>query len=612
MVRKWCLILLFLRVIGLIKGQHTPTIGASCKLGVAEVQIGGKNTQFFLKCEPNPDAPAQSEGIWVVRSRSSLKKHDPSPPFSDSHAGVAHSDLQKIQESLENFYRKSNSNQIRKHRKPEGPPICDQDFQAREGLRCTATETCLQQSYDDPVAYLQCETVSRRWTKRYCQDGYSFSYPHQACIGQAKRNTAETQSNNVFNSYKNNGGFASNTLDLNPNQPPLPEPQPIDPMVNDGQPQAKGKAYNRLVSRQAVLNGVSCTYSNCNDNNPCIIGTCNNGYCCSSGSSQVINVGGGCGNGNCGNNQAIVICPGGGTSYGQCYNNQCSSGYSCINNYCCPSSSSSSSSVSACLCPNCAKSSGQCYGGFCQSSGTVCYQNTNSCCPQLPVCPDGTQAAGACVNNQCGTGFTCRNGLCCVSNSNVPRCLDGSIAVGACIDCECGPGYTCTTANLCCPAPAMCPTGQVSIGPCVNTQCPTNYTCVGNFPNDNCCGAAPSTALCLAIDSIGPCINNACDAGFTCDTTQQVCCPNLLAAVGPCLNSDVGACPIAAYCQQSTQMCFTLSGGSSCPDSPGPCGDNGAGFFTVCPTGFSCLDPTQSTVTGAASTCCYLYGAVTN
>ena len=41
--------------LGLIKGQHTPTIGASCKLGVAEVQIGGKNTQFFLKCEPNPE-----------------------------------------------------------------------------------------------------------------------------------------------------------------------------------------------------------------------------------------------------------------------------------------------------------------------------------------------------------------------------------------------------------------------------------------------------------------------------------------------------------------------------------------------------------------------------
>jgi hypothetical protein len=90
----------------------------------------------------------------------------------------------------------------------------------------------------------------------------------------------------------------------------------------------------------------------------------------------------------------------------------------------------------------------------------------------------------------------------------------------------------------------VCPTGQVSIGPCVNTQCPTNYTCVGNFPNDNCCGAAPSTALCQAIDSIGPCLNNACDAGFTCDTTQQLCCPNVGVAVGPCLNSDVGACPI--------------------------------------------------------------------
>lgn len=30
---------------------QTPVIGGLCKLGSSDVQIGGKQTQFFLKCE---------------------------------------------------------------------------------------------------------------------------------------------------------------------------------------------------------------------------------------------------------------------------------------------------------------------------------------------------------------------------------------------------------------------------------------------------------------------------------------------------------------------------------------------------------------------------------
>lgn len=44
----------------LTDAQSTPVIGGSCDLGSAEVQIGGKQTQFFLKCEPN-----QEYVIWT-------------------------------------------------------------------------------------------------------------------------------------------------------------------------------------------------------------------------------------------------------------------------------------------------------------------------------------------------------------------------------------------------------------------------------------------------------------------------------------------------------------------------------------------------------------------
>ncbi|VDD96580.1 unnamed protein product [Enterobius vermicularis] len=49
--------------------QSTPVIGGSCDLGSAEVQIGGKQTQFFLKCEPNQESQ-EGKGVWVVKSRN--------------------------------------------------------------------------------------------------------------------------------------------------------------------------------------------------------------------------------------------------------------------------------------------------------------------------------------------------------------------------------------------------------------------------------------------------------------------------------------------------------------------------------------------------------------
>ena len=46
-----------------------PVIGGLCRLDSADVNIGGKQTQFFLRCEPITES-APGEGVWVVKSRS--------------------------------------------------------------------------------------------------------------------------------------------------------------------------------------------------------------------------------------------------------------------------------------------------------------------------------------------------------------------------------------------------------------------------------------------------------------------------------------------------------------------------------------------------------------
>ncbi|VDO58913.1 unnamed protein product [Onchocerca flexuosa] len=49
--------------------QLTPIIGGKCDINTPDVLIGGKETQFFLKCERNLQSES-GKGIWVVKSRT--------------------------------------------------------------------------------------------------------------------------------------------------------------------------------------------------------------------------------------------------------------------------------------------------------------------------------------------------------------------------------------------------------------------------------------------------------------------------------------------------------------------------------------------------------------
>ncbi|KAE9555529.1 hypothetical protein FO519_001297 [Halicephalobus sp. NKZ332] len=552
------LLILQLLFIAFAHAQKTPVIGGACKTDTADVQIGGKQNQFFLKCEANDDSEDGS-GIWVVKTRVN------SPTSNEAQGAQQHP---------------------KKIRKVQMSNVCEQDSSAREGQSCTTSETCLQQNYENSGSYLQCDTTQQRWVKRSCQQDFVFSFEHQSCIGHSK------------------------TI--------------------------------RHVARQAASGGVICTFTQCNSNsNPCSVGTCNNGYCCSSAPVAPISVGcaagfsspikctpvGGCPPGlfcdntvnlccplllpltvvthsnklhsdvkrrpititqscpQCNSAPRVIAirCPSGGMPYGTCNNGYCSAGYSCVqsSNMCC----ANSPNVQVYTCPGGRVSVGTCMNGRC-GSGYSCFQQANICCPAQTVCADGTQAAGACVSGQCGTGFTCTNGLCCTSSSSTPRCLDGSSAVGACINGRCGSGYTCTTGNICCPSTtSVCPAGQVSIGRCVNNACPSGYTCVGTAPNNYCCGTE-NTVTCDASAAQGPCINGECGIGYLCDTTQDLCCPNIIESslIGPCIGGD---CPAGYACVGGS--CFLPASGAgtdTCDisEQAGPC------IGGACPDGFTCLN----------------------
>ncbi|CAJ0600357.1 unnamed protein product, partial [Cylicocyclus nassatus] len=112
--------------------------------GTSDVQIGGKQTQFFLKCEATSDSAA-GEGVWVVKSRAAAAAA-PAGSSGSSAAGAA--------VPVENTQPQQHPKLMRKH---NAPNICEQDNDAREADSCAVSATCLQASQDIPSSYLQCD-----------------------------------------------------------------------------------------------------------------------------------------------------------------------------------------------------------------------------------------------------------------------------------------------------------------------------------------------------------------------------------------------------------------------------------------------------------------------
>ncbi|CEF65358.1 Cysteine-rich repeat and Thiamine pyrophosphate enzyme, C-terminal TPP-binding domain and Thiamine pyrophosphate enzyme, central domain and Thiamine pyrophosphate enzyme, N-terminal TPP-binding domain-containing protein [Strongyloides ratti] len=144
--------------------SSTPVIGGTCKLGTPDVQIGGKQTQFFLKCESNSDS-GEGQGVWVVKSRSA-SSGTKAPPTVLEETSSSKIDPPKTMSKLAQ------------------PTICEQDSNSKPGGKCSAPVTCLQTYYPERNSFLQCDESTKVWIKKYCKNLMAtFSFEHQACIG---------------------------------------------------------------------------------------------------------------------------------------------------------------------------------------------------------------------------------------------------------------------------------------------------------------------------------------------------------------------------------------------------------------------------------------------
>uniref|UniRef100_A0A7I4YCU4 CC domain-containing protein n=1 Tax=Haemonchus contortus TaxID=6289 RepID=A0A7I4YCU4_HAECO len=527
---------------------QTPVIGGTCRLGTADVQIGGKQTQFFLKCEATTDSAA-GEGVWVVKSRAAAAASTSSTVGTTTSSFTVNQAI-----PIENTQPQQHPKLMRKQ---GAPNICEQDLGARESDSCAVSATCLQAATDVPSSYLQCDQSSLRWVRKSCQDGFVFNFEQQTCI--------------------------------------VP------------------KRMSSLSRQQA--NGLLCTFSSCSNTNPCSVGTCNNGYCCSS-SAMPSFMPPPIASSNCvGCVQAAppqlfalpaATCPGGGFPVGQCSAGFCSPGFSCIQNVCCPQYAPPRIQMPVFACPSGSPAVGGCINGAC-ATGYSCIQNQCCATPVTKnpfVCPNGNQAAGGCVNGQCGAGYTCQNGLCCLGgSSSAVRCLDGSEAVGACIpSCQggncgavqisyyCGSGYTCTTGNICCPV-TSCPQGGEPIGPPVNGLCPAGYNLQGSL----CCSNVAAT--CPDGSTGTPAVNGICPTGTT--LTGTVCCPSTASSVlvGNCEVASMGIGPCtAAGCGVGYACDNDATNPQCCPvvNYQDPQYQIGPAVSGMCPVGYVAVYPPSS------------------
>lgn len=530
-----------------IRAQTTPVIGGSCKLGTPDVQIGGKQTQFFLKCETSSDAEDGS-GVWVVKSRAAA-----AAPPADS------------QRSPSRLTPRPNMN----------PHICEQDNNARESEACTATATCLQLNQEEPSTYLQCEQTSMRWVKKRCADGLVFNFEQQTCIVPKRVHTLSRQQANglicTYSSCSNSNPCQSGTC-------------------NNGYccSSNSAPAIIATVSQQQSCPGGAQSYGNCN------YGQCAAGYTCQQSSNQC-----------CPNQQqnvqpSIIVsqCPGGGSSSGSCFNGGCSSGYSCNSqsNLCCPI-------INPFLCQDGTQAAGGCVSGQCGAgyscvNGLCCVSSSNT-----PKCLDGSEAVGACIpscvagqcgNQQvqyfCGTGYTCTAGnICCPTNFG---CQNGGTSIGPPVNGLCPTGYELSN-NQCCSS-ATCSNGGTSAGPAVNGLCPTGYILL----NGLCCSSTTAGTTCDSSVSIGPCFNGACPTlGYTCDANGVLCCPlvdytDQNNIIGRAVEGDCpeGYTPVPI---NGELMCVTLQsipGICDASEQAGPCVGN------QCPSGYYCFT--------SAAVCC--------
>ncbi|VDK80662.1 unnamed protein product [Onchocerca ochengi] len=124
--------------------QFTPIIGGKCDINTPDVLIGGKETQFFLKCERNLQSES-GKGIWVVKSRILSTTTSTTPQTTTSPAVLVTAVVSVEDKQQSQQFSKSDNTIL-------------QDLSARHGDPCSVSSICLQQEQGQLSSnYLQCD-----------------------------------------------------------------------------------------------------------------------------------------------------------------------------------------------------------------------------------------------------------------------------------------------------------------------------------------------------------------------------------------------------------------------------------------------------------------------
>ncbi|KAI1729951.1 hypothetical protein Ddc_02624 [Ditylenchus destructor] len=595
--------------------QLTPVIGGTCKLNSPDVQIGGKQTQFFLRCESNVESQP-GEGVWVVKSKNAANTATRIPA-----SAVVEAESQPLQKKAP---PKSMTHQL----------VCELDSNARESMPCATSETCLQPVYTDSNAYLQCDSSLRRWVKKHCQRGFAFSFEHQSCVAHSRPQTFRQFPTPALPPPA--GGLVCTYSQCSPTAP-----CPIG-TCNNGY--CCSPAAAPLTPAFAAFSNISTTTTavppnlhnaNSTQIQPTFYFTVADDWPMDTSNGQNIIPGSNAHKMASGlmfktmaSRDPASTCTSGFTSPVKCNRfGQCPPGLYCDTavKLCCPlllalpDPPQSANSVRQT--PNKSRfhhigshsrnmhqqpknglgsnignggvnipngnnngqnthfhrnlngfgANGGMNGGFPQNGnggdmfGNGGFGSSNQNLPTVKrrrtACPGGGQPYGGCNAGYCSPGYQCvqPNNICCAPPAYA--CPGGVPSVGSCIGGRCGPGYACSpTSNVCCaqmtqaiPA-TVCPDGTQAAGACVNGQCGQGFTCNQGL----CCANSSQTPRCLdGSQAIGACIQGSCGTGYTC-TTGNICCPSTLNAcpngqvsIGACVN---GRCP-AGYTCINNQCC---------------------------------------------------------
>lgn len=354
-----------------------------------------------------------------------------------------------------------------------------------------------------------------------------------------------------------------------------------------------------------INNGGSCDQ----DNNPCTLGTCNNGFCVETPvNCQVAPWANQCNNG---------VCQPNGVGGYQCVSVPLTNGTSCnADSNGCTVNDSCQAGVCTAGAPYVCNDSNPCTSDACQSTGnntrtcnytnlpstTSCNFDTNGCtvgdhCNGLGACVAGTAVTGPQCLSALGANVDCNNGLCvstgattynctavpkspvpaagsCNSDNNgctLDTCVaSGNPSIGA--TCNAGALRNCTGLNILPCQTGVCQATSFYNSSCVPSYAPNTTACNadnnGCTVNDRCSGTSSACVAGTAAtcNDSNACTTDACSSTSSttyncvytpianCCTTDAQCasfsCPSPLPPVGcatPRCNTGTNQC----YCQNS-------------------------------------------------------------